>query len=167
MIFTTFALFARVFADLAYFPNVCPLMEEDLHLCVGEKIEVKVQITDFENPDLICDQNSEPEKCFVISNSTEISISDDGVLTYMGTNAGRFEYRLIVFDEGRETFTYEKFDYYNFARVYDLVFEVEDSVGEFYLMGFDECGKCPECASCIEMECGMPYVGKGVRVLGC
>ena len=149
MIFTAFALIAKAFADLAYFPNICPLMEEDLHLCVGEKIQVRLQITDFENPGLVCDQNSEPEKCFVLSNSTEISISEDGVLTYEGRNVGRFEYRLLVFDEDRETLTGEKFDYYNFARVYDLVFEVDGSVGEFYLMGFEECGKCPECASCI------------------
>jgi hypothetical protein len=117
--------------DVVYFPTVCAPLPEELELCVGETISTNLFLMNTENDPLVCTDSTSQENCYLETNSTDISISPEGIVTYTGT----YRYDVVVYD-----FT--------------------DALGVRYDSDNYQCLQCPpNCSDCINLQCYVPFIG--------
>lgn len=93
------------FGDEAFFPRMCPPLEEDLITCVGSTFKIQLSAIDPENDPVKCDGTSSatrPEKCYfdlLDKGNSPISITPNGEITYEPTVAESKTFKFMVYDK--------------------------------------------------------------------
>lgn len=163
-----FLLFVLCDSQYAYYPQICPLLSENLKVCSGTTSTFTLQAADPLNSNYVCTTSTSPESCtfvrlYASSTTDNLSITSSGVITYTPVSGDSSKTFVIgVYDNNAMSADYN-FPYYNMVSIYNLQFTVTDP-SSFPSVNCDSysssCVTGSSCATCVSLTCGQAHIGR-------